>query len=184
MSSGDGTTRVIKVGVTGHRKLGENPVVPCFVHAQCVLLLERLRELARLRHAGLVAYSALAIGADQLFAQAALGLGIPLVGVIPFEDYPADFDGEDRRRFEKLLACCVEVYRLPNKRRSDRAYLEVGKWVVNQVDYLVAVWNGLPAEGVGGTGDIVAFAEKKKRSVLHIDPAAAGLTAGMNPAAR
>jgi hypothetical protein len=177
MSSGDGTTRVIKVGVTGHRKLGENPVVACFVHAQCVLLLERLRELARLRHAGLVAYSALAIGADQLFAQAALGLGIPLVGVIPFNDYPADFDGEDRLRFEQLLTCCHEVYRLPNKRRSDRAYLEAGKWVVNQVDYLVAVWNGLPAEGIGGTGDIVAFAEKKKRSVLRIDPAAAAVPA-------
>jgi hypothetical protein len=177
MSSGDGTTRVIKVGVTGHRKLGENPVVPCFVHAQCVLLLDRLRDLARLRHAHLVAYSALAIGADQLFAQAALGLGLPLVGAIPFEDYPADFDGEDRHRFENLLACCREVHRLPNKRRSDRAYLDVGKWIVNQVDYLVAVWNGLPAEGVGGTGDVVAFAEKRKRGVLRIDPAAAGVPA-------
>jgi hypothetical protein len=163
--------RVIKVGVTGHRKLGDDPARGWFVHAECVLLLDRLRGLARRQHAGLAAYSALAVGADQLFAEAALGLGIPLVGVIPFEGYAADFDGDDRRRFEELLARCAQVHRLPNRRKSGRAYLEAGKWIVNEVDYLVAVWNGLPAAGVGGTADVVKYAERKGRAVLRIDPA-------------
>jgi hypothetical protein len=42
--------------------------------------------------------------------------------------------------------------------------------VVNQVEHLVAVWNGLPAAGVGGTGDVVAYARKKKVDVYRIDP--------------
>jgi hypothetical protein len=173
MSPDNDTSPVLRVGVTGHRHLGDDPGVAWFVHARCALLLDRLQGLARLAHRRVCAYSALAIGADQLFAQAALGLGIPLVGVIPFEDYPLDFPGADRDTYEALLARCVKVQQLPNKRRSEKAYFDAGKWVANQVEYLVAVWNGLPAAGLGGTGDVVAYAEKKKRIVLRINPAEA-----------
>jgi hypothetical protein len=164
----------LRVGVTGHRKLGADPLTAWFVTAQCVRLLDRLQDLARLSRAEVVAYSALAIGADQLFAQAALGLGIPLVGVIPFEEYPADFKGDDRERFKALLGRCRAVQRLPRKVRSKRAYFEGGKWVVDAVDYLVAVWDGRPAGGTGGTADVVVYAEKQRRPVFRIDPGAAG----------
>jgi hypothetical protein len=165
---------VVRVGVTGHRKLGADPLTSWYVTAQCVRLLDRLGDLVRLRRAELVAYSALAVGADQLFAQAALGLGIPLVGVIPFANYPADFKGSERDRFEALLKRCRSVERLPLKVRSERAYFAGGKWVVDAVDYLVAIWDGRPAGGTGGTGDVVVYAEKKGRPVFRIDPTAAG----------
>ncbi len=133
-------------------------------------VLTRLEDLARLDQAILDARSALAIGAGQIFAKAALGMGIPLIGVIPFEDYPHDFEGTERDDFETLLARCQHVHRLPAKRRSDRAYLKAGLWLVDHVDFLIAVWNGRPAAGVGGTGDVVAYAEKKNRPVFRIDP--------------
>lgn len=161
----------LTVGVTGHRKLGDDPRTIWYVHAQCVRILDRLRELADLKGTKLIAYSALAIGADQIFAHGALGLGLPLVGVIPFEDYPNDFEGKDRVEFERLLNLCREVHRLRRKQRSKDAYLAVGKWTVDQTDYLVAVWNGLPAAGKGGTGDIVEYARKKGKPVFVIDPA-------------
>jgi hypothetical protein len=161
------------VGVTGHRKLGADPLVSWYVFAQCVRLLDRLQALAQIRQAEVVAYSALAVGADQLFAQAALGLGIPLVGVIPFDNYPADFDGADRDHFDDLVRRCREVERLPYKGRSNRAYFEAGKWVVKAADYLVAVWDGRPAAALGGTADVVVYAEKKGRTVFRIDPTAA-----------
>jgi hypothetical protein len=164
----------VRVGVTGHRKLGADPLTSWYVTAQCVRLLDRLGDLARLRPAELVAYSALAVGADQLFAQAALGLGLPVVGVLPFADYPADFKGADRERFDDLLRRCRSIERLPPKRRSSRAYFAGGKWVVDAVDYLVAVWDGRPAAGTGGTADVVVYAEKKGRPVFRIDPTAAG----------
>jgi hypothetical protein len=168
----------LRVGVTGHRKLGADPLKWWFVSAQCTRLLDRFQALAQFRQAEVVAYSALAIGADQLFAEAALGLGIPLVGIIPFTDYPDDFDGADRDRFEDLLCRCREVERLPYKGRSNRAYFDAGKRVVNAVDYVVAVWDGRPAGGTGGTADVVGYAGKKGRPVFRIDPGAAGRPAG------
>src|SRR5262245_50111872 len=115
---------VLRVGVTGHRKLGGDPRTAWYVQAQCVRILDRLRELARYQGGTVLAYSALAIGADQLFAHAALGLGMPLVGLIPFEDYPDDFEGDDRPRFERLVELCREVQRLPGKKRSNKAYFD------------------------------------------------------------
>jgi hypothetical protein len=164
----------LTVGVTGHRRLGEGPRVGWYVHAECVRLVDRLRGVADASGAELVACSALAIGADMLFAQAALGLGLPLVGVVPFEDYPADFEGPDRAAFESLLGMCRRVERLPGRRRSDRAYLKGGLWVVDNSDFVIAVWNGLPAAGLGGTGDVVEYARRKGKPVLRIDPARGG----------
>lgn len=161
---------VLRVGVTGHRKLGADPRTAWYVQAQCVRILDRLHDLARYRGGTVLAYTALAIGADQLFAQAALGLGIPLAGIIPFADYPQDFEGDDRGRFETLLALCREVQRLPIEERSNEAYFEAGKVTVDQVDFVVAVWDGKPAVGLGGTADVVAYAATKGRTVLRIDP--------------
>jgi hypothetical protein len=172
MSAAAGGPPAVVVGVTGHRHFGDDPRAPWYVHAECVRILDRLRELARYRGAHLEACSALAAGADQLFAQAAVGLGIPLVAVVPFDDYPLDFEGEDRARYEALLALCDRVHRLPRKRRSEEGYLAAGKWIADRADYLVAVWNGLPAAGKGGTGDIVRYASTRRCIVLRIDPAA------------
>lgn len=166
----------LAVGVTGHRRLGDDPRTPWFVQAECVRILDRLRDLAAYRGAGLVAYSALAVGADQLFAHAAIGLGLPLVGVIPFADYPEDFSAEELPGFETLLKLCDRVHRMPQRHRSDRGYLRAGTWIVDRVDYLVAVWDGEPAKGVGGTGDVVAYAHKKGVTVFRIDPTQAPWT--------
>jgi hypothetical protein len=159
----------LRVGVTGHRNLGLDPTAAWTVHAQCVRILDRLRGVAELGKAGVVAYTALAVGADQLFGRAAVGLGIPLVGVVPFESYAADFVGPEREDYEALLLRCHLVHRLPHKRRSNKAYMDAGRWLVDQTTHLVAVWDGLPAAGLGGTGDVVAYAERKGRTVLRID---------------
>lgn len=172
MSKAISLTPVLTVGVTGHRKLGEDPLVRMAVHARCVTLFQHFQQQASYREMPLIAYSALAIGADQLFAQAALGLGIPLYGIIPFEDYPDDFKGPDREQFELLKSLCQEVHTMKAKRKSNLAYLRAGTWMVDQCHYLVAVWNRQPAAGKGGTGDVVQYAQKKKKDVFIIDPIA------------
>ncbi len=37
-------------------------------------------------------------------------------------------------------------------------------------DLMVAVWNGRPAAGLGGTADIVKYALNSGKPVLHLDP--------------
>lgn len=165
---------VLSVGVTGHRRLGTDPRSAWRVWAECAALLDRLREIARGQGKPLVAWSALAVGADTLFARAAVGLGIPLRGVIPFHDYPDDFQGDERRQFDEILGMCEHVDRLPARKKSDQAYLKAGLWVVDHSDVVIAVWDGRPAAGTGGTGDVADYAVRKGKLLLRVDPHRAG----------
>src|SRR4029077_15421939 len=50
------------------------------------------------------------------------------------------------------------------------AYLECGILVVEEADLLVAVWDGKPARGVGGTADIVTIARNSIKPLILVDP--------------
>ncbi|RRR73421.1 hypothetical protein EHS43_37160 [Streptomyces sp. RP5T] len=146
--------RTTRIGVTGHRDIPE-PVLEC--------VSEGILDEFRLRTEGgpVEAFSSLAAGADQLFADLAVRSGIPLTAVIPGTDYERHLGGpETRRAFRRLLHVCAERVDLPVERTREEAYAAAGRWIVDHTDRLVAVWDGEPARGLGGTGDIVAYASR------------------------
>ncbi|MYT06934.1 MULTISPECIES: hypothetical protein [Streptomyces] len=146
--------RTTRIGVTGHRDLPE-PVLEC-------VSTGILDEFSSQAASGPVeAFSALAAGADQLFANLALRSGIPLTAVIPGTDYERGLGGpETRLAYRRLLDACADRVDLPVERTREEAYAAAGRWIVDHTDRLVAVWDGEPARGVGGTGDIVAYASR------------------------
>lgn len=141
--------RVTRIGVTGHRRIPDAvlPAVRSGIRAQ-------LRGLGPLQ-----ALSCLAAGADQLFADIALACGVPLTAVIPGMDYEAHLgDAETRGAYRRLLESCAERVELPREATHEEAYYAAGRYVVDHADRLVAVWDGAPARGLGGTGDVVDYA--------------------------
>ncbi len=117
-----------------------------------------------------VGISSLAIGADQLFAEAVLSAGGTLEAIIPFETYVDTFQDGDRAKFKQLRGLSRRVEVLARGGSDEECYLAAGKRVADLSDLLVAVWNGKPAEGLGGTADIVRYASDRKKRVLHINP--------------
>lgn len=140
----------MRVGCTGHRLLdaGTAQVVERALH----------ERLARLAPDVLVGVSSLADGADQLFAEAVLALGGSLEVVLPAARYRQELPAEYVRAFDRLLshACAVECLQYQDS--TSEAHMEAGRVVVERSDVLVAVWDGRPARGFGGTGDVVAYA--------------------------
>lgn len=166
-------TYELRLGVTGHRDLRDELKV---VHA-----IERLLDLingilGQQRSAPLTwtGVSALARGADQLFAEVVLErmLGrLEVVTPFPVSEYGKDFDaGRDREEFDRLLLRASQVDQLAGDRKAgpETAYLRVGERVVDRCEILVAIWDGRPSAG-GGTGDVVEYAVKRERTVLWID---------------
>ncbi len=154
-----------RIGVTGHRALGDQATVQFVAQAFQDLLLQAQRQHTK----GVITLSGLAEGSDTLFAETALALGIPLEAVIAYEGFEEDFPpGLVRQHYQHLLEQCQAVHWLPFHERSDDAYLAVGQWIVDHSDLLLAVWNGQPAAGKGGTGDVVAYAQLVGRRVVHI----------------
>jgi hypothetical protein len=149
--------RTYRVGVTGHRTLG-SPEAALGARVRCHELLAR----ARAEHGRIAALTALAEGADTLFAEEALLLRIPLHVVVPFRGVAEDFAaGPPRRRYDELLALASRVTRLQHAVRSDDAYYAGGRWIADRADLLIALWDGEAARGHGGTAEVVEYARRR-----------------------
>jgi hypothetical protein len=152
---------VTRLGATGHQELPADA-------GQYVV--ERVREVLEQFVPPLRVISALAAGADQLVAREVLRVGGSLHVVVPAVGYEASFPPADRREYEHLLKQADDVTRLNFPEPSEPAYWAAGRRVVDGCDILVAIWDGRPARGLGGTGDVVAYAETRGKDVRVIWP--------------
>jgi hypothetical protein len=153
------------LGVTGHRDLLREDELREVVRG----LLAELRRL--LPHTPFVLLSPLAEGADQLVAEVALeeAVGAELVAVLPFgrEEYGAAFSSSrGREGLERLLAKARDTVRVPDcswpvgggeSQRKDTQYALAGSFVARHSHLLIALWDGEPSRGTGGTAQVVAM---------------------------
>ena len=164
--------RVIRVGVTGHRSFADARAVADRLRAG----LDNLRRLGGDEAAGdaarLEILSAFAEGADRLVARVALSQPeTTLVAVLPLarDDYVADFPGvESRREFETLVDGSRLVETMPPAPNREAAYEQAGRWIVEHSGALVALWDGDPARGQGGTAEIVTYAAECGVPILWV----------------
>jgi hypothetical protein len=143
----------MRIGIVGHRLLPSETVR---------LVDEALREyLAHHDPHSVIGLSCLADGADQLFARAVLDLGGRLEVVMPATEYRTGLPMEVQAEFDRLAERAVEVIRLGFERSTSEAHMAAGQVLVDRSDRVVAVWDGQPARGFGGTADIVGYALSK-----------------------
>ena len=125
--------------------------------------------------------SSLAEGADRIAARAALDAGFALDVVLPCPApiYARTFvDDASREEFASLSARARATLILPLAgdsaapldERLPATFEAAGLTMLAQSDILVAVWDGKPAEGRGGTGQIVEEAARRGAPVVLIDP--------------
>ncbi|GAA4928399.1 hypothetical protein GCM10023224_04480 [Streptomonospora halophila] len=150
-----------RLAITGHRGLSE--------------ALERdvgsgLREHLSGLAPRLTGLSCLADGADALFARAVLDAGGALEAVVPAERYRDGLPAWHRAAYDALLSEAVLVHRLPHVESTPRAHMDAGRYLVEHCDELVAVWDGRPPRGPGGTADIVDYARSLNRPVTVVWP--------------
>jgi hypothetical protein len=92
--------------------------------------------------------------------------------ILPAEKYETTFEaGDERAAYEALLAKASRVETLPFVEPSEAAFMAAGKEVVRRSERLIAVWDGRPARGWGGTADVVAYARTLDVPVTIIWPA-------------
>jgi hypothetical protein len=151
-----------RVGVTGHQRL-EKPSAWAWVESALARALDTLKP-------PLVAISSLAIGADQLFASLVLSRGGEFQAIIPFTGYERTFSGEDVETYRRLLSKARAVEYLTTEGTDEDKYLAAGKRIVELAEVMIAVWDGKPAKGKGGTADIVAYAIHMGVRLIHKNP--------------
>ncbi len=146
--------------ITGHRGLS----------AELEAEVDRMIRAAVGQAGDLVGVSCLADGADAVFAQAVLDAGGSLVAVLPAAEYRESLPEDYRPVYDRLLARAGKVVRLPYVTPDPDAYMEAGKRMVEESDSLLAVWDGQPGRGPGGTADVVAYARSRGVPVTVLWP--------------
>ncbi len=155
------------IGVTGHRDLRaeDTPRIEGAVRSE----FERLEQLYPTTP--FVLLSALAEGADRLVAKVALEQGMRLIAVLPMpiSVYETDFDEPSRKEFYSLLQAAEHFFELPlmdglqsedvaehGKGRAMQ-YARVGAHLSAHSTILLALWDGIHLNKMGGTSQVVRF---------------------------
>jgi hypothetical protein len=164
----------LAVGITGHRleRLAESDFAT--LGSRIAEVIETIERAAPGEHFRLV--GSLAEGADMIAADAALARGWQLDTVLPFNrtSYYNDFDQAGAADLSARLRASSNVFELPGSRDErggeGAAYERAGRVVLTQSDILLAVWDGNPPRGRGGTAQIVAEAVAHAVPVLVVHP--------------
>jgi hypothetical protein len=118
--------------------------------------------------------TAIAEGADRIVTEAAVAAGYRLNVILPFPRtvYARDFEGPARDGFDRL--CNHEAVErlteleLPVEGGDPEAYAAAGHLMLAHSDILIAIWDGSPAAGLGGTAEIVAEAQRRELVVVWL----------------
>jgi hypothetical protein len=152
------------IGFTGHRQVNDAKAVER-------VLGEVLAGLKAEGNVEWLALSSIAAGSDMSFARSALALGMGWETILPLPpaEFRRDFSEAEWREVEQLLGAAEHVRVISERPRRDDAYLDCGMETVNHCDVLLAVWDGEPARGRGGTAEIVAYAREMGRPLVIVD---------------
>lgn len=153
------------IGITGHSSLAPSSVP----------LIENglRRAIVTFAPDDLVGLTCLAKGADQIFAQLVLDLGGRLKVIVPAADYGHIPDPAERARYRTLLDAAHAVHTMPFPTAGPAAYLAATEELIRRSDVLLAVWDGGPPDGRGGTADAVDHARCVGREPVVVWPAGA-----------
>lgn len=174
----------LRVGVTGHRDAALAAVDRAALEKVVAEVLAQLAQNANQvlqqqpavysgNTAKLKLISALAEGADRLVARQALQAGWMLHALLPFsaESYQLDFEtAASKQAFTGLLGVAHAITDLAIDRASAQltGYEAVGKLLARNTDVLIALWDGEPARGAGGTASVVEMALQEGVPVVWV----------------
>jgi hypothetical protein len=157
---------LISLGITGHRTLEEIDEIHAGVEGALLCILGTFPD----SHFRIL--SSLAEGADRILVKRLLEipsacLWVPLP--LPKDDYIKDFETtQSVEEFISLLGKAERVINMPVKEKREEGFLAAGKYILDNCDVLLAIWDGKPAKGVAGTGEIVTLARGRGLPMVWI----------------
>lgn len=155
------------LGITGHRpsSLGCGYEIP---NPTYDFVCQQLREhFQSLKPNKII--TGMALGTDQWAAQVARELAIPYIAAVPFKGQELRWPFKSRQVYDDLLGSADRIVTVGELAKNGSNLGEVmflrNKWIIDNSDELLAVWNG---ERKGGTFSAVNYAEKRPGYKIHV----------------
>ena len=114
--------------------------------------------------------SGMAMGIDMICAEIVLELkerypDITLEAALPNKEQDILWPQKYRDRYRAILGKCDSIHAV-SEEYTDDCMEKRNRYMVDKCDMVLAVWNGKP----GGTGNTIAYAQKRKKPIISIDP--------------
>lgn len=167
----------LKIGVSGKRDIFSNICVQEEIKKSIAIILKKEKTKS------FIAYSAMAKGADTIFANVVTKqFNQEIKIILPFDtaEYEKDFtDSTELNEYKNWISTVgiskVVTKDIPKTRDlRNEAYLSVGKFIVESCDYLIIIWDEQKPRGKGGTAEILGYASQcstlKGLEIIRIQP--------------
>ena len=161
----------IAIGISGHRWVRESKDLLNAIDE----VIETITQ--EYSYQSLKLLSPLAEGADRIVAKQILtSSNAYFVAILPFpmQEYLEDFStAESKQEFHELFRQADQVIELPGSEVREEAYVALGRSLLDLSDILIVLWDGKPANGRGGTAEIVLEARERGLPlawILHQQP--------------
>jgi hypothetical protein len=153
----------LAIGFTGHRALDDES-------KSRKVIFDFLEQRKASTSALLYGISSVAAGGDLLFAECCIQLEMPLCVLLPLpaEEFRKDFDESSWSRAEQVMSQAASVEVAGGNQIRSACYYECGIETVQRSRMLLALWNGGPSQGLGGTEDVVSFARELGKPVVWL----------------
>jgi hypothetical protein len=162
------------IGFTGHRSgYDENLIRPVLTR-----ILKNLKIRASAVGGQVELYASVAEGSDTLCAEIASELEMPVHLLLPLDEseFAKDFSSPTAwKRAQSLIEKASlrpgpnTVQRVGGEATRPEGYFNLGVQMLNAMDLLIAVWDGKPARGMGGSAEVIAQTSAIGTPVIHIN---------------
>ena len=97
---------------------------------------------------------------------------MPWIAALPFSatEFRSDFSKSQWSHASGLLSRAADIEVCGSSDDRPAAYLRCGLRTVDESDVVMAVWDGEPPRGTGGTAEVVAYARTQNKPVILIHP--------------
>ena len=187
-------SNLIKIGVTGHRYLDNEIDLKKQIFKVLSIEVPKLStdNSSIMESSYLCVLTPLAEGADRLVAESILEFNDKsyLEVVLPLspQDYKKTFNNPDDPRFAILLNKAKSIKQIRNEPKNNsnienlsetdfttnnnlflnKAFEEAGRYIANNCDVLIALWDGKKSNLMGGTSEIVEYAYSIGKAIIII----------------
>ena len=156
----------IAIAVTGHRDIKQTKFLQSAVNS----VVEKIQLLFPTYE--FTVYSCLAEGADQLLGrclQERLPADLYVVLPLPELEYLKDFRTvESIKEYSFLKSLAKNIVTLPLIYARPLAYRMANQFMLERSDIIVTIWDGKPAKGGGGTGEMISMARHSNWPLIWI----------------
>lgn len=152
------------IGVTGHRAIDESRIEASLREA-----LTKVKA-ALPANARLEFLASIADGTDQLVLREVRKAGHRTHVVLPmhWDELKKDLDEPSAERARAELDAAKSTRLAPGRQVRPECYADANTELVLASDAIIAVWDGQPARGVGGTAEVVTLARAASLPIVWI----------------